>query len=209
MAHRIKFSLDTGKSHLEFAHDALAVYEGLRENTAYPNPPIAVEDVKSTIDAYFSAITIASDGSRKAIAERNRLKSDLAQKLRLLGAWVEANCRQDIATFLSSGFKPASLTRVPASALPQTQILKAQQGGVSGEMELQATSVGARHYEARYAEVDADGKPGQWAVAGPFMNSRMTITGLKPGTSYALQVRAFGGSGSTTNWSDSAVRMAV
>ena len=60
MAHRIKFSLDTGKSHPEFAHDALAVYEGLRENAASPNPPIAVEDVKSTIDAYFSAITIAS-----------------------------------------------------------------------------------------------------------------------------------------------------
>src|ERR1700704_1484544 len=60
MAHRIKFSLDTGKSHPEFAHDARAVYEGLRENAASPNPPIAVEDVKSTIDAYFSAITIAS-----------------------------------------------------------------------------------------------------------------------------------------------------
>src|ERR1700704_3290600 len=55
MAHRIKFSLDTGKSHPEFAHDALAVYEGLRENAASPNPPIAVEDVKSTIDAYFMA----------------------------------------------------------------------------------------------------------------------------------------------------------
>ena len=204
-AHRIQFSLDTGKSHPEFAHDALAVYEGLRENAAYPNPPIAVEDVKSTIDAYFSA----SDGSRKAIAERNRLQSDLAQKLRLLGAWVEANCKQDISTFLSSGFKPASLTRVPAGALPQPQVLKALQGGVSGEMELQATAVGARHYEARYAEADVDGRPGQWTVVGPFMNSRMSITGLKSGTSYAFQVRAFGGSGSTTNWSDSAVRIAV
>jgi hypothetical protein len=68
--------------------------------------------------------------------------------------------------------------------------------GNSTELVLKVTPIAhAKCYEVRSASVDAENMPGPWQTAGLFTNSRsMTITGLVPGTTYMLSVRAIGGS---------------
>ena len=76
----IKVMLNTSKPHLEFANDAVAVYDGLKDNTAFPaNPPVALDVFKTAIDVYTSVISSSADGSRKAMVERNKLKDTLAK----------------------------------------------------------------------------------------------------------------------------------
>lgn len=209
MSQKIRVRINISKSHLEFANGAVAVYEGLKENPAFPNPPVALDAFKTAIDAYISSISSAADGSRKAMVERNKLKEDVAKMMRQLGHWVEAKCEQDLGILRSSGFQAASTIRVPQGPLPQPVILKTQNGAVSGQIVLQVTPLPrARTYELRYA-TNGSGKPESWTVLPPYTSSRnMSVTGLTPGASYLFQVRAFGKAG-LTDWSDAASRIAV
>jgi len=209
MAQRIRVSLNFSKPHLEFAHDAMTVYDGLKDNVAFPDPPIPLPTFKAGIDVYLSAMSAAADGSRKAIVERNKLKGDLEKMMRQLGHWVEAHSEQDLGILKSSGFHANSMTKTSAGPLAQPVILKVLNGTVSREILLQVTPLfRARSYEVRYAAKDVEGKPGDWVVLPPYPSSRIAVSGLTPGTAYVFQVRAFGIAG-LTDWSDTASRIAV
>jgi hypothetical protein len=209
MAARIRVSLNFNKPHLEFAHDAMTVYEGLKDNAAFPKPPISIDVLKEAIDAYLSAMSAAADGGRKAIVERNKLKDELETMLRQLGHWVEANCGQDLGILKSSGFQAAATTKVASVPLAQPVIMKVQNGTLSGEIMLQVKPLErVRTYEVRYATKDAEGKVGDWVGLPPYTTSRMAVSGLSPGATYLFQVRAFGKRG-LTDWSDTASRIAV
>ena len=210
MAKKIRVSLNLTKPHLELANDAIAVFEGLKENPAFPNPPIALDVFKAAIDAYMTAISNAADGSKKAIVERNKLQEAVARMMRQLGHWVEANCEQDLSNLRSSGFQAASMSRVPTAPLTQPVIRKVQNGPVSGQIVLQISPLSrARSYELRFAANGSDGRPGPWTLLPPYPNSRnISVTGLTPGAGYLFQVRAFGQAG-LTDWSDSASRIAI
>jgi hypothetical protein len=56
----------------------------------------------------------ALDGGKKAIAEREHQKELVIKSLRQLGRYAEENCRDDMTTFLKSGFHAASTIRTPA-----------------------------------------------------------------------------------------------
>jgi hypothetical protein len=63
----------------------------------------------------------ASDGSKTVMAEKNRQREDIIRMLRLLGRYVEANCKNDMAIFMSSGFQPISTIRTaPLPLAPPT-----------------------------------------------------------------------------------------
>src|SRR5262249_53966758 len=110
-----------------------AAYAGTSDNPAYPNPPLDMKVFKADIDSYSGLITQALDGSKKAITEKKNKREALADSLRLLGRYVEIMCKNDMATFLSSGFEAASTTRTPAQPLPPASILKIEHGN-SGEL---------------------------------------------------------------------------
>jgi len=62
--------------------------------------------------------------------------------------------------------------------------------------------------------VQASRKPstrcGPFQSAGVFSKARsMTITGLTPGTTYAIQVRALGGSTGSGDWSETVTRICM
>ena len=83
-----------------------AVYAGLKDNPAFTNPPPTVDltALKSALDDLSAWIGNALDGGKKAIAERNHKQEVVVKMLRQLAHYVEANCKDDINIFLSSGF---------------------------------------------------------------------------------------------------------
>ena len=186
-----------------------AVCNGLTGNPAYPNPPIDMAAFKSAIDSYTASIADALDGSKKAIVERGKQREALIKVLRSLGHYVESHCKDDLATFLSSGFEAASHTRTAAQPLPPAAILRVDQGNTGQLLVSIKPLPKARSYELRYAPLGTGGTPSSWAYA-TFTSARKAapVNGLSPGTTYAFQVRALGRLG-YTDWSDSATRMST
>jgi len=175
----------------------------------YANPPVDQATLKTQIDALSAGITAALDGGKKAVTAREHLKEVVIKSLGQLGHYVEANCKDDMATFLKSGFQPISTVRTPAAPLSES-IRKIAPGNNSGQMEVTLVSQqDALSYQLRWAPVAPGGTPGNWTEQ-PVGNvkSPALVTGLTPGTAYAFQVRAVTNAG-YTDWSESVTRICM
>jgi hypothetical protein len=186
-----------------------AVYAGTFGNPAYPNPPVEAATFRADIDAYAHSIADALDGSKKAKADRDKKRVDLTVMLRLIGHYVEANCKANMTTFLSSGFEAASRTKTPPQPLPQPSIIRVDQG-ITGQLLVSIKPLPkARTYEVRYAAAGAGGTPGTWAtITIPSALQATPVSGLTIGTTYTFQARAFGKLG-FSDWSDPVNRMCI
>jgi hypothetical protein len=191
----------------DFLARANAVYAGLNLNPAYPNPPVPMPEFRLAIDDYSAALTAALDGGSKAITQRNASGEALRKVLRKLAHYVEANCRDDMATLLSSGFQPVLVNRVRTQPVSES-IRKIEPGPTTGQVAVALVAVpGAVSYELRWAQVASGGTPGEWN-SKPIARVRPAspVPGLTPGSTYAFQARALTPSG-LTNWSDSVTRI--
>ena len=184
-----------------------AVINGLTGNPAFPNPTVDLKVVQAAADALAAALVAQAQGGTAATAEKNNKKEALIVLLRKLKHYVEDNCGNDAAVLLTSGFQPAIINRARAP-LGNPSILSVDRGN-TGELVLKVTPIPrARSYEVRSALVGAGNAPGPWQSAGIYTNSRaMTIAGLLPGTTYAFQTRAVGGSTGYSDWSNPVIRM--
>ena len=188
-----------------------AILKALTGNANFPTPPVDLGQFKTVLDTYSVLIGDAKDGGKKAITARNKQAEEVVRMLRALAMYVELNCKEDMNTFLSSGFQPRSSTRTPAPPLEQPTILSIDQG-VSGEFMVWIEPVGprAKSYDVRSGVVGPGGAtPTTWStVTVPNTKAPARINGLTPGTTYAIQVRAYSSHG-YTQWSDSSVRMCI
>jgi len=185
-----------------------AVLNGLSGNPAYEHPPVELAVLKAALDSYSAAIAEALDGSKKAIADRNKRRREVITMLRLLGRYVEVTCKNDLAIFASSGFEAASNSRTPPQPLAQPTIDYIEQGN-SGQLLVAIKPVKkARNYELQYAALSG-GTPGQWTtITVTSSRPAIPVNGLTPGTIYVFQVRALGKLGHT-DWSNSSTRMCI
>jgi hypothetical protein len=187
-----------------------AIVKALTGNPNFTNLPIDLAVLKSMLDAYAASIIEARDGSRKAMTLRNTLGQEVIRMLRALALYVELNCKDDMNIFLSSGFTPRSNTRTPAQPLDQPKIMNVGQG-IPGQLLVSIKRVRhANHYELRSGAVGAAGAtPTTWMTQTvSTIKTAAPINGLTPGTTYAIQVRAYGKLG-FTEWSDSSNRMCI
>ena len=194
----------------QLLNQGYAVLKGLTGNSNFTNIPIDLALFKAALDAYSIAIADARDGGKKAIALRDRLGEDVIRMLRALATYVEVNCKEDMNTFLSSGFQPRSSTRTPAQPLDQPVLLGIDQGA-TGELLASIKPVRkAKAYDLRFGPVGSGGAaPASWSMKTVAQAKQpVSIEGLTPGTTYAIQVRAYGTLG-YTEWSDSATRMVI
>ena len=193
---------------LELLQAATAIYTGTNGNPDFPNPTVDLAVLKAHIDNFSSAITASLDGGKKAIAERNRLAEVLIKALRLLGKYVEIASKDDMKTFLSSGFRAKSIVGGRSKALSQF-IRSINPGPLSGQVAVTIAAVpGAHAYETRWGVAGAGGtSPAVWtSQATGKTRPPVSITGLTPGTNYAFQVRSLTGT-IYSEWSDSVVRI--
>ena len=188
-----------------------AIYNALTGNTNIPAPP-APFDLAALLaanQAFSTAISEALDGSKKAAALRDQCKEVVVKILDQLAKYVQASCKDDMAIFLSSGFKAQSSTKTVAATASET-IRYLKPGPLSGQAQIRLVAIPiAGSYEVRWAPVPAGGVPEAWATQ-PILNVRSAtiVSGLTPGANYAFQARAIIASG-YTDWSDSVTQMAT
>ena len=188
-----------------------AVSAMLYGNPLFPDPPEGYE--KAVLDAartaFTEAIPIAKAGGPKDTADKNAKRATLIEILRVLAAYVQSKHGNDPAVLLSSGFKAASTNRAQ-SALP-SPVIKGIRNGLAGQLLPQVGPLdNADGYEPRFAVVGPGGVPGPWQMGEFSPNTRdLAINNLTPGTTYAIQVRAHGGSTHHPDWSDTVQHMAM
>ena len=188
-----------------------AIYNALNGNANIPAPPAPFDlpTLLAANQALSAANSEALDGGKKAVAVRNHCKEVVVKVLDQLAKYVQANCKDEMTIFLSTGFKAQSSTKT-AAATASDSIRYVKPGPNSGQAEVKLVTVrNAGSYEVRWAPVPAGGVPTAWTTQ-PSTNVRSAtvVNGLTPGTTYAFQARAVIQSG-YTDWSDSVTQMAT
>jgi hypothetical protein len=184
---------------------------GLDGNAALGNPPVPIANVKSLRDAFSAAMVASADGSKKATADKNKKREQLTVMMRQLAHYVEVACNGDMATFLSSGFQPATGSRPAPQPLAVPTIIGLAQGQ-TGQLLLSVKNQKlALHFDAKVTPAGGatPGPTGQGTtVTVSSVKHPITFTGLTPGTIYSFQVRAYGKLG-YTEWTDPVTRMCI
>jgi len=175
-----------------------------------PAPPVDQATLKSANDGLAAAIAAAEDGGKKAVAQKQAQKEVVVKLLTQLAHYVDANCKDDMTVFLSSGFTAVSSTKTKTPPASES-IRQVEPDAVSGQMKIVLMKdPDAFSYEARWAPVPpGGGVPATWS-SQPIAKIRPSsiISGLTPGTTYLFQARAVTSAG-YSNWSDSVTRIAV
>jgi hypothetical protein len=206
----IKAALGTnGISDTDFVPRLTAVHDGMLNSPAFPTPPVDMAGYKAAIDAYAGAIKDALDGGKAAKTELEKRRADVTIMYRLLGHYVELTCKDDMNTFVLSGFvaapKPQRALEQPV-AVPA--IASVDPAANTGQLAVSIKAVSkARHYDVRFAPAPAAGAAVTWTtILVAKAKPATTINNLTPGTVYTFQVRAFGNLG-YSDWSDPVSRM--
>jgi hypothetical protein len=192
-----------------------ASLKGLTVNaTIYANPPVPLAQYQTAISAYESGVAAAVDGGKTAIAQKNKLRDAAVKLYTQLAHYVEANCNEDMTTFLLSGFTAKPTTKAAPQPLAVPTLTSVLEGAVSGQLKVKIASVpGGLSYDLRYGAmppgVTTPGTtPATWTDMVVTSTKAFTVSGLTPGTVYAFQVRALGRLG-YTDWCDSITRMCI
>ncbi len=178
-------------------------------NASYPAGTRVPTDaaVQAAHDALQTAVDEADAAEivwKQKNATRRELESAYAQVLTARANNCEAVTPNDIPALTSTGF-PLKGAAVPSTPLTAPQNVRASLGDQEGEIDLMwDAQKGAVSHIVEFKEHLA---AGEWTSAGVLTQSKHTVTGLTPGTSYAFRVRAVGKDGEGP-WSDETVKRA-
>ena len=187
-----------------------AVHDKMLNNPAYPNPPVDMPGFKAAIDAYTAAVAAALDGGKSTTVTRDKRRADAIIMFRLLGHYVESASKNDMETFVSSGFVlSTSGQKTPPQPVAVPLITSVDQGS-TGQLLVSVKPVAkARSYEIRYAPDPAAGAAINWTtITAPSTKPATPINNLTRGVNYSFQVRAFGKLG-FSDWSSTVERMCI
>ncbi len=180
------------------------VIEGLTGNAAFPTPSVDLADLGAAKNAFEAAMAATASGGKQATAAKNAARETLVNLLRQEANYVQGTANNDLVTLLSSGFQAASTNTA------QTQLTKPSILDILNEMSTQLVVRGKSVANAHAYEAQVKNGTGGFVPAGTFTAARrMVLTGLTPGQTYTVQIRAVGGSTGYSDWSDPVSHMAM
>ena len=192
---------------------ANTVAPGVYNNPSFagsPAPPVDQPTLQAAITTLGTANAAAANGGKKELEQQKKAKEAVVKILVQLAHWAEANCKDDMTIFLSSGFQPVSTTKTKTPPVSEA-IRKIAFGSVSGSIVLTLVKFkGAASYEVRWASVaPGTANPTTWS-SEPVANTKIpvTISNLTPGTIYVFQARAVIATG-YSDWSQPVTKMVV
>jgi hypothetical protein len=178
-------------------------YNGLLNNSAYPNPLVPLPIFRQAPDSFSALIVDAEDGGKRSISAKRKQRAAVIKMYGQLGHYVEGACNDDPATFATSGFTAASTTRTPPQPLAQAKFSWIDRGPNSGQAAVKVESqIGAIAFDVHYALEGAGGTLGPWTMTTLTSPKKVIISGLTPAGTYQFQVRALGKLG-YADWSPS------
>ena len=163
----------------------------------FTSPPVTPAVLTTAQGNFHTALAAASEGGTTLTAAKNAKREILIGLLRQLAAYIEAIPGITQATAELSGFDTVTGAHHAAST-PAVPVILALSNVGSGHIGVKLKgSAGARGYEFRVSA--GAGAP---VSAGIFSSTRdIVLTGLTPGTTYAVQVRALGAGNHASEWS--------
>src|SRR5438876_5492278 len=190
-----------------------AVIKGIYVDKVFAAPPPFDEaTLRTSVDDLTGSIATQAQagGGTTVTTVKNKKRDVLDGLLRKLAHYVQANCNDDVQVVLNSGFQAKTTAVRSQVPLAKAKIVSVDNGHTK-ELVVRAQKIPrARSYEVQAAAVGANNTVGSFQPAGIFTKSRsMTVTGLTPGTIYAIQVRALGGSTGSGDWSDVVTHMCM
>jgi Fibronectin type III domain len=185
----------------EFTSNVVACLTG---NANFPAPSISLANLTAAQTAFENALTAAAQGGVQLTAVKNEMRSELLLLLRKEAAYVQGIASQNVAMLLSSGFNAVSTNRT------RTQLDVPGIASITNEMSAQLVVSSQPVANARAYEAQVKNGTGGFAPAGTFTQARrIVLTGLTPGQTYTVQIRAVGGSTGYSDWSDPVSHMAM
>ena len=164
----------------------------------------AFQTALTALDTAEADVAAKKTAWKQCIATRDAAEAAFDAALTSRASYCEAAQPADDAALASTGL-PLRTAPAAIGDLPAPGDLVASMGDDPGEMELSWDPVyGANSYaiEKREHNVPA----AVWAAVQTVSQSKLTVTGLTSGTTYAFRVRAIGPKGNGP-WSDEAVKM--
>jgi S1-C subfamily serine protease len=195
-----------GVADMDVVKALTAAWNGVLNNSAYPNSPIDLAVFKAGIDKFSALIVDAEDGGKKAISAKDKQRVAVIKLYTQLGHYVQSACNDDMATFLTSGFTAAAKRTNPAP-LPLTEAAfsSIDRGPNSGDVVVKPDGQkGAVAFDVRYALQGGGGPLGPWTTVTIVKPRRVTISGLSMAGIYQFQIRALGVLG-YTDWMDTKI----
>jgi hypothetical protein len=153
-------------------------------NFATPAPPLST--VATALAEYQEALSQSKDGSKEKTAIKNQKRDALEKILNSLSLYVQANCQDNLAILLSSGYE-ARRPNTPIGILAKPQNFKVENGPNPGSLRLSVDKViGADSYLFEYTTVPVNDAT-NWKVKAGTART-FTIEGLSSGQQYAFRI---------------------
>jgi hypothetical protein len=169
---------------------AQRIVDNLTNNANYPNPTPALADITTALTAYRDALTQVKNGGKDKTALKNEKRKALEALLNALALYVQANCQNNLAILLSSGFESRK-SNAPLGVLEKPENFKIQNGPNSGGIRLSVDKLnGATSYLFEYAPAPVNGTT-QWIVRAGTART-FILEGLTSGQQYAFRVAGVG-----------------
>ena len=173
--------------------------------TLFPNLPFAPKDIQGMTDSLNAKLAAMNTGGTPETAAKNKAFDALADALNANANIVENVVGINLEMLLNTGYLPASTNR-SSSPLDDTSIVSLLNNGTTQLLLQLAPVVNAKSYQV---QASADGGK-TWAEACISTQARrIVLTGLVPGTTYAVRARAIGGSTGASNWTGSSSIMST
>ncbi|WP_320167864.1 fibronectin type III domain-containing protein [Mangrovibacterium marinum] len=184
-------------SDAELLVKASDVIKGVTNNSNFPTPSPALDEVEAARVAYRDALAAANGGSHEAVAEKNEKRKALEVLMHDLAVYVNQTGKGDEKILLSSGFD-LSKKAEPAGPLDAPENVQVHPAKSKGSVEVSCNRVShASSYSVEYRNLTTPNGTATAFATKP----KVLITGLTSGNQYAFRVLAVG-TDPQRNWSD-------